>query len=377
MKSCAPSAVGTCPQLPTMRLHNGTADGQPHPAALGLGGKERRKDLIHFLRWQPHASVTDRELELTVLQLRLHRKLSALLPHGFDGVEHQVHEHLLQLHLIRHDFGQLGKFGAHGNRVSIGLTLQQREYFFDNFVYVNQLMLWSRFLVERTYTVDDFSRTIPILIDSGCCRTGPIQIGRFVCEPFYAAVGAGDGCSDGLLDFVCQRGGHFPQRAYTIDVRQVGLQLSQPVARLFGTLALGDIDHCAEHLNKLSSGTQNWMADAMNVFDCSIGLHDSELYVAIYFREERPFTRQLHLIAVFWVYSLQPLVEHWQALLWIKTEKSEHFVGPVHGLVACAINSTTTGVGQALRFHQIGFTGPKRFLGALAILDVGRDTVPL
>jgi MFS family permease len=73
---------------------------------------------------------------------------------------------------------------------------------------------------------------------------------------------------------------------------------------LFGTLSLGDIDHCAEHLNKLSSGTQNWMADAMNVFHCSIGLHDSELYVASYFREERPFTHQLHLIAVFWVYSL-------------------------------------------------------------------------
>ena len=32
-----------------MRLHNGAADGQPHAAALRLGGKERRKDLIHLL----------------------------------------------------------------------------------------------------------------------------------------------------------------------------------------------------------------------------------------------------------------------------------------------------------------------------------------
>jgi len=37
------------------RLHNGAANGQPHAAALRLGGKERRKDLIHLLRWQTHA----------------------------------------------------------------------------------------------------------------------------------------------------------------------------------------------------------------------------------------------------------------------------------------------------------------------------------
>jgi hypothetical protein len=53
--------------------------------------------------------------------------------------------------------------------------------------------LWRRLLVERTYTVDDFSRTIPVLIDFVGCRTGPIKIGRFMCQPFKAAVGAGDG----------------------------------------------------------------------------------------------------------------------------------------------------------------------------------------
>jgi hypothetical protein len=60
-----------------MRLHNGTADGQSHAAALRLGRKECRKDLIHLLPWQSHACVTDRELELTALEFRLNRKLSA------------------------------------------------------------------------------------------------------------------------------------------------------------------------------------------------------------------------------------------------------------------------------------------------------------
>src|SRR5258707_12998467 len=105
MKSCAPSAVGTCPQLPAMRLHNGTADGQSHAAALRLGRKERRKDLIHLLRWQPHARVTDRELELTVLRFRLHRKLFAGVLHGFNAVKYEYHVHLLQLGSVDNDFG--------------------------------------------------------------------------------------------------------------------------------------------------------------------------------------------------------------------------------------------------------------------------------
>jgi hypothetical protein len=74
MKGCSSSVVRGRPQAAAMRLHNGTADGQSHAAALGLGGKERRKDLIHLLRWQPHARVTDRELELTVLELGFDRK---------------------------------------------------------------------------------------------------------------------------------------------------------------------------------------------------------------------------------------------------------------------------------------------------------------
>jgi hypothetical protein len=80
--------------------------------------------------------------------------------------------------------------------------------------------------IEGTYTIDDFSRTIPILINSGCCHTGPINIGRLMCEPFNAAVGAGNGGSDGLLDFVGQRGSHFTQRAHAIDMCQIGLKVT-------------------------------------------------------------------------------------------------------------------------------------------------------
>ena len=99
-----------------MRLDNGTANSQPHATALRLGGKERWEDLIHLVSWKSHARVTDRLQQLRILQLSLHRELSARVLHGFDGVEHEVHENLLQLHTVRHNFGHFGReFGPHSN----------------------------------------------------------------------------------------------------------------------------------------------------------------------------------------------------------------------------------------------------------------------
>jgi len=50
-----------------MRLHNGTADRQSHSAALGLGGKERVKDLLGFFLGQPHAGIGEYGLTRDVL----------------------------------------------------------------------------------------------------------------------------------------------------------------------------------------------------------------------------------------------------------------------------------------------------------------------
>jgi hypothetical protein len=51
VKGCTSSIVVGCPQPTAMRLHNGAADGQPHAAALGLGSKEGRKDLVNISGW--------------------------------------------------------------------------------------------------------------------------------------------------------------------------------------------------------------------------------------------------------------------------------------------------------------------------------------
>ena len=60
-KSCPWSVIGGGPQSATMRFDNGTADGQPHPAALRLGGEEGRKDLVNIPSRQSRACIADRE----------------------------------------------------------------------------------------------------------------------------------------------------------------------------------------------------------------------------------------------------------------------------------------------------------------------------
>ena len=146
-----------------MRFDDRLADCQAHAAALRLRRKEWVEYLVGFAQGQPGACVIYRDLDLAVLaQLRVHGHLAACVLYRLNAIHHQVHEHLVKLHAVRHDFGQFGgKFDAHLNRVSSGLALQQRDHFLDDSVHIDQFTLWRRLLVEGTYTVDDFRRTIP------------------------------------------------------------------------------------------------------------------------------------------------------------------------------------------------------------------------
>ena len=63
MEGCTAPGVG--PQAPAMRLDDGTADGQSHTGALGLGDKECIKDLVRFLCRQSHASIADRDQQFS------------------------------------------------------------------------------------------------------------------------------------------------------------------------------------------------------------------------------------------------------------------------------------------------------------------------
>src|SRR6202041_723309 len=74
-----------------------------------------------------------------------------------------------------------------------------------------------------------------------------------------------------------------------------------------------------------------------------------------------------NLVTIFWVHSLQPLVPLRKALLRIKSENSEHFLGIVLGFAGCAIEGPTARVGQPLRFGQVSLALTKSPLHPLLL----------
>src|SRR5216683_8388577 len=101
MKRRASSVVGCGPQTATMRFHDGTADRQPHAAALRFRGEEGIEDLVRSSGGQSYSGVADGDQHFTALAWsRLDREHSAGLLHRLDTIEHEVHQHLLQLHTV-------------------------------------------------------------------------------------------------------------------------------------------------------------------------------------------------------------------------------------------------------------------------------------
>src|SRR5229473_1939553 len=67
MKRRASSVVGCGPQTATMRFHDGTADRQPHAAALGFSGEEGIEDLVRSSGGQSYSGVADGDQHFTAL----------------------------------------------------------------------------------------------------------------------------------------------------------------------------------------------------------------------------------------------------------------------------------------------------------------------
>jgi hypothetical protein len=79
---------------------------------------------------------------LTILgQLRLDAELT-YIPHGFNSIEHEIHQYLLQLNSIGHHRGEpCGDVGMYHYRMSIGFVLQHTHHLPNDFVYVDCVQL--------------------------------------------------------------------------------------------------------------------------------------------------------------------------------------------------------------------------------------------
>jgi len=106
-KTCAACGVIGSPQAATMRSTMDWLMRSPMPVPC-VGRKERIEDLLRLMPGQPYAGIRyghHQSLFFRVLRL----DVSSRGPSTSSSrrcVDHEVHQHLLQLHAISHNFGR-------------------------------------------------------------------------------------------------------------------------------------------------------------------------------------------------------------------------------------------------------------------------------
>jgi hypothetical protein len=179
VKGRAPPGGTDCPQAPTMRLNDRSADAKPHAGAVGFGCKERVEYLFRQLRRKPYAGITDRHKNLVAFsapRLDDHLSYPVNVLHRLDAVDDQIHRDLLQLHAIADDLRNIvGQFRPDRDVVSPCLAAQEGDGFSIDLVYINNLALEGTSFELRADSGDYRSCTLRISCDSGDSRAHSIH----------------------------------------------------------------------------------------------------------------------------------------------------------------------------------------------------------
>src|SRR5260370_15142575 len=245
-KTCATRGVVDGPHAASVRLDDGPADAKPHAGPVRLGSKESIEDLFLLLWRQPYAVVTDGHnnfLAFRSLRPDVELALPIRILHRFDAVDHEVHQHLLQLHAVGHDLGKIcGEVHPDYYVVSPGLGAQKNDHLANNVVYVHELPLRSTFLEELADPADDFPRALCVFHDSHGSRARLFDVWSVAREPAQARISVGASCGDWLIPFVRKGSRQLSHRVHPSDLCEIRLRLTQSLQGLFRPLAFGHVD---------------------------------------------------------------------------------------------------------------------------------------
>jgi hypothetical protein len=169
---------------------------------------------------------------------------------------------------------------------------------------------------------------------------------------------------------VGDRGGQLTQHAHAVDVREIRLELPQPVVLGFGPLALRYIYCGAQEPNDFSRIIHDGVPDRVEVLHRTVRHHQPELDGRVHPFPQRLLMAGLQPVPVFrvsapeerllgqwWLWRIGP--EDPQALL-----RQVYVLGPGH------VERPAPGVAQTLRLGQVGLALPQGVLGPLALGDV-------
>src|SRR5215472_16155530 len=238
------SAAGICigPDSAAVRFDDRPADREPDPHAVALRRDERLEQLRHDLWGDADAAVGHADLDHAALGRGCHQdQLAALrIFHGFQGVSHQIEDHLLDLHFVgKNQVDRSVEPESDAYTPILDADKGERACFVDEPFDAFDLPLALTPRDEIPQTPDDLPRTQRLL--GGLVYRLERHDGLFVgarleqlTRPLHIAT---DGRKR-LVELVSESRRHLTHRGQAGYVHEFGLQLLQ--ARL-GLLPLGEI----------------------------------------------------------------------------------------------------------------------------------------
>jgi hypothetical protein len=289
-----------------MGTDDGPADRQPHAQSAGLCGVESLENALDMFRIDARSGIANRDEDaISLSPFGADQQLPRPCldrAHCFDGVQYQVQDDLLQLNTIPL-YGEqpLSKARMNQDPVLGDRASPQYDHLIDRVIETKAGLSRGRSPDVITDPVDDLSGSIGVGHDTGKRFPDLAQLGRLPVQKIHGRSGVVARGGDRLHDFVGQRGGLFSHDPEAIHVREIGLQLAQSLVLLLRALALRHIDVCTDNLDEVPARGENMMANCFNMFDGSIGEHDSEIDRVGSFLVQRLFSLVEHPASVAWM----------------------------------------------------------------------------
>src|SRR3984957_12145363 len=150
-----------------MGINNRTADRQPHPHALWLGGEEGLEEPVRPRRVDPEPQIRSRNKHVAGFVIS-GSDLYPPLPmrgirHRLDAVHHQIQDDLLKLDSIAHDRTKIGRQGGFDPyAVAAKLAAHKDDHFPDHFVDIKWDHFGRRLAREGSDALDDFAGAVAV-----------------------------------------------------------------------------------------------------------------------------------------------------------------------------------------------------------------------
>ena len=167
LKRCPGTIIGHGPKPSAVVLYNRTANRQPHPHSLRLGGVESIKDLFEILCIESNTGVLHSYKHFIRFVRRgsnhhLPRSIRDRI-HGFDTVYHQIENHLLQLDPIAQYAGKIdSQIHLQHDAGFLYFALRQTHNLLDDFVDIQKRLLGVAFFDQCADASDDIASAVAV-----------------------------------------------------------------------------------------------------------------------------------------------------------------------------------------------------------------------